>query len=73
LGAILLAGFLAWLLSLDSRLWEIEAMLENDPELADYPYQFQALSIEGRTAIMSTVTLPTDRRIPTRSLATQKG
>lgn len=54
LGAILLAGFLAWLLSLDSRLGEIEEMLQNDPALAAYPYQFQALAIEGRTAVMST-------------------
>lgn len=54
LGAILLAGFLAWLLSLDSRLGEIEEMFKNDPELAAYPYQFQAQAIEGRTAVMST-------------------
>lgn len=54
LGAILLTGFLAWLLSLDSRLGEIEELLESDPELAAYPYQFQALAIEGRTAVMFT-------------------
>ncbi len=54
LGAILLAGFIAWLLSLDTRLWEIEEMLASDSELAAYPYQFQALAIEGRTAVMST-------------------
>jgi hypothetical protein len=54
LGAILLSGFIAWLLSLDSRLGEIKEMLQNDPELTAYPYQFQALAIEGRTAVMST-------------------
>lgn len=54
LGAILLAGVIAWLLSLDSRLGEIEEMLAQDPDLAAYPYQFKALQIQGKTAVMST-------------------
>ncbi len=54
LGAILLTGIIAWLFSLDSRLGEIDDMLDEDPELAAYPYHFRALAIQGSTAVMST-------------------
>jgi hypothetical protein len=53
LGTVLLAGFLAWLLTLDFRLGEIDQMLQQDPEIAAYPYKFRALEIQGRTAVMS--------------------
>ena len=54
LGSILLAWVIAWLLTLDGRLSEIDDMLEDDPELAAYPYQFKALEIENKTAVIST-------------------
>ncbi len=61
LGSLLLLGLLIWLFNLDFRLGEIEDMLQQDPELAAYPYQFKALSIQGRTAIMST---PRSTQVP---------
>jgi hypothetical protein len=54
LGSFLLLGLLIWLFTLDLRLGEIDEMLQQDAELAAYPYRFKALSIQGRTAIMST-------------------
>jgi hypothetical protein len=54
LGGILLTGFLTWLLTLDLRLGEIDRMLQEDSEIAAYPYRFRALEIQGRTAVMST-------------------
>lgn len=54
LGAILLIWVMAWLLTLDGRLGEIDDMLEDDPELAAYPYQFRSLEINDRTAVIST-------------------
>lgn len=54
LGGILLLGIISWLLSFDSRLGEIDDMLEQDPEIAAYPYKFQALEIRGATAVLST-------------------
>ena len=61
LGAILLAWMIAWLLTLDGRLGEIDDMLGDDPELAAYPYQFRALEIENKTAVIST---PRSTRLP---------
>ena len=54
LGAILLLGLLAWLLTLDFRLGEIDAMLQQDREIGGYPYTFRALEITGETAVIST-------------------
>ncbi|MCU7916830.1 MAG: hypothetical protein KZQ95_00545 [Candidatus Thiodiazotropha sp. (ex Epidulcina cf. delphinae)] len=54
LGGILLLGLLAWLLTLDSRVGEINAMLQQDQEISAYPYTFRALEIKGATAVIST-------------------
>jgi len=54
LAGLLLIGLLGWLLTLDSRLGEIDEMLYRDSEVAAYPYRFRALEIRGRTAIIST-------------------
>ena len=54
LGAFLLLGLLAWLLTLDFRLGEIDAMLQQDQEIGGYAYSFRALEITGTTAIIST-------------------
>jgi hypothetical protein len=61
LGSFLLLGLLTWLFTLDFRLNEIDEMLQQDAELAVYPYQFKALSIQGRTAVMST---PRSTQVP---------
>ncbi|MCU7811969.1 MAG: hypothetical protein KZQ77_12150 [Candidatus Thiodiazotropha sp. (ex Notomyrtea botanica)] len=54
LGSILLLVLLIWLFSLDFRLGEIDGMLAQEPDIAAYPYTFQALAIQGRTVVMST-------------------
>ncbi|MEJ2620235.1 MAG: hypothetical protein P8163_08225 [Candidatus Thiodiazotropha sp.] len=54
LGSLVGLGLLAWLLTLDFRLGEIDEMLKQDTQLAAYPYTFKALEIKGTTAIMST-------------------
>jgi hypothetical protein len=45
---------IAWLLTLDRRVGEIDDMLQQDPQIASYPYPFRALEIKGKTAVMST-------------------
>ncbi|MCU7925390.1 MAG: hypothetical protein KZQ97_02980 [Candidatus Thiodiazotropha sp. (ex Dulcina madagascariensis)] len=54
LGGILLLVGMAWLLTLDFRVGDIERMLHRDPKIAAYPYPFRALGIEGKTALIST-------------------
>jgi hypothetical protein len=54
LGGILLIGVVSWLFTLDFRLYDINDMLQQDPEIAAYPYKFQALEINGTTAVIST-------------------
>jgi hypothetical protein len=54
LASILLIGLLTWISTLDFRLGEIDEMLQNDPEIANYPYPFRALEISGSTAFIST-------------------
>lgn len=61
LGSILLLALLIWLFTLDFRLSEIDEMLQQDPEIAAYPYQFKTLVIQGRTAVMST---PRSTQVP---------
>jgi hypothetical protein len=54
LGSLFLICFITWLATLDLRLGEIDDMLQQVPEIADYPYKFRALEILGTTAVMST-------------------
>jgi hypothetical protein len=54
LSGLILVGMLSWLLTLDSRLGEIDETLYQDPAIAAYPYRFRALEIRGTTAIIST-------------------
>lgn len=61
LGGFLLLGLLIWLFTLDFRLGEIDRMLQQDADLAAYPYTFKALAIQGRTAIMSS---PRSTQVP---------
>lgn len=53
LGGILLIALTAWVVTLDFRLGEIDDMLQQDAEIAAYPYKFHALDIQGKTAVMS--------------------
>jgi hypothetical protein len=58
LGGIVLIGLVAWLLTLDPRLGEIDRMLQADPEIAGYPYHFRVLEIQRTTAVVSTPRSP---------------
>ncbi|MCU7875092.1 MAG: hypothetical protein KZQ91_20345 [Candidatus Thiodiazotropha sp. (ex Lucinoma borealis)] len=53
LGGTLLLVLLGWLLTLDFRLGEIDALIQQDQQAAAYPYPFRALDIIGTTAIIS--------------------
>jgi hypothetical protein len=53
LGAILSIVVIIWLSGLDFRLGEIDDILQQDPEIASYPYKFRALEIQGKTAVIS--------------------
>ncbi|MEJ2424430.1 MAG: hypothetical protein P8101_08190 [Candidatus Thiodiazotropha sp.] len=65
LGGILLLGLIAWLMSLDFRLGEIDEMLREDPQIAAYPYPFHVLQIAGTTAYVSTdQTFPEQQKRP---------
>lgn len=54
LAGICLSILIAWLLTLDSRLGEIDDMLRQNQQIASYPYPFRALEIKGKTAVLST-------------------
>ena len=58
LGGMVLVGLIAWLLTLDPRLGEIDRMLQADPEIAGYPYRFRVLEIQRTTAVVSTPRTP---------------
>jgi hypothetical protein len=53
LAGICLSIFIAWLLTLDFRIGEIDTLLQQDPQIAAYPYPFRALEIKGNTAVIS--------------------
>jgi hypothetical protein len=53
LAGICLSIIIAWLLTLDFRVGEIDTMLQQDPQIASYPYPFRALEIKGKTAVIS--------------------
>ncbi|MET0064765.1 MAG: hypothetical protein ABW076_00305 [Candidatus Thiodiazotropha sp.] len=54
LGGILLLGLIAWLMSLDFRIGEINDTLSSDPQISAYPYPFHVMQIVGTTAYVST-------------------
>ncbi len=53
LGTLLLLGLVWWLLDVDYRARELNAMLADDPVLSAYPYQFRVLSLDNGVAAMS--------------------
>lgn len=61
LASICLSILLAWLVTLDFRVGEIDSMLKQDSQISSYPYPFRALEIQGNTAVMSS---PRSREMP---------
>ena len=59
LGLFALAAVALWLHSTwQPRVWEINRMLEADPLVANYPYQFRVLSLENGVATLLTPRSP---------------
>jgi hypothetical protein len=55
LGIVVAALIGLWIYSVWSpRVWELNAMLEADPQLSDYPYQFRVRSLADGVATLST-------------------
>ncbi|MCF7983719.1 MAG: hypothetical protein K9L70_04895 [Thiohalocapsa sp.] len=54
--ALIVLVLLAWWASSvwQPRVWELNEMLEADPQLSDYPYQFRVVDVEQGTATLST-------------------
>jgi hypothetical protein len=55
---ILLVILVAWLFSLDPRVWEINDELEQQPEIASYPFPFRVLEIENGVAVVASPRSP---------------
>jgi hypothetical protein len=58
LAAIVLAVLIAWLLSLDPRVWKLNDRLEQDPEIAAYPFPFRVLEIRNGVAVVASPRSP---------------
>jgi len=58
LAAIALPTLVAWLLSLDPRVWEINDRLAQDPEISAYPFPFRALEIRNSVAVVASPRSP---------------
>jgi len=56
--AIALAILIAWLLSLNPRVWEINDRLEQDREISAYPFPFRVLEINKSIARWLPVRVP---------------
>jgi len=54
LGVVAGIILLAWIASWNPRVGEIDALLEQDPLVAAYPYRFRVLSLENGVAGVST-------------------
>lgn len=61
LGSIAAVIVIAWLSTLSPRVWELNDLLENDPQLRTYPYRFEVLSLENGIA---TLTTPRSPQVP---------
>lgn len=53
LGSVALVGGGYWLAGRDGRVSELNAILDRDPELTAYPYQFRVLSLDNGIARMT--------------------
>ena len=58
LAAIVLTIAIAWLLSLDPRVGEINDRLEQDPEISAYPFPFRVLEIGNGIAMVASPRSP---------------
>ncbi|MCG6860081.1 MAG: hypothetical protein LJE70_02160 [Chromatiaceae bacterium] len=58
LAAVALAILIAWLLSLEPRVWDINDRLEQDSEISAYPYPFRVLEINNGIAVVSSPRSP---------------
>ena len=61
LGVITLIVLGLWLASLDFRAMALNDLLEDDAQLAAYPYRFQVVAVEGDTAV---ITSPRSPEVP---------
>lgn len=64
LAVLLIAGAVAlvwWMSGLDSRVGQLNDLLQADPQLAAYPYQFRVLSLDDGVAEMSS---PRSAQVP---------
>ncbi|MCW9024903.1 MAG: hypothetical protein OQK73_09510 [Gammaproteobacteria bacterium] len=50
---IVTIAIIAWLFSLNPRVWELNNLLEEDPQLSNYPYQFKVLTLENKIATLT--------------------
>ena len=50
-----------WLANLNPRVWELNDLLEDDPQLSSYPYQFRVLTLENGIASVSS---PRSSQVP---------
>jgi len=54
LGVVVIALLAWWLSSIwQPRVWEVNDMLESDPKLSEYPYQFRVVSLNDGVATLS--------------------
>jgi hypothetical protein len=58
LATIALAILIAWLSSLDPRVWEINDRLEKDPKISAYPFPFRVLEISNGVAVVASPRSP---------------
>jgi hypothetical protein len=62
LGVVVIALVAWWISSIwQPRVWEINDMLETDAKLAEYPYQFQVVSLDNGVATLSS---PRNFKVP---------
>lgn len=60
--AVIASPFIiAWLMTLNPRVWELNALLEADQTLSRYPYQFEVLSLSNEVATLSS---PRSAQVP---------
>lgn len=58
LAAVALTLVLAWLLSLDPRVWTINGRLREEPAIAAYPFPFRVLEIRDGIAVVASPRSP---------------
>jgi hypothetical protein len=55
IAVVVVAALAFWIgSSWKPRVWELNAMLEADPQIADYPYRFRVVALDDGVAAIST-------------------